>query len=526
MTTDRDRVAAPEWATAVRKDRRVDTGLTGGWVATPSPIARGAAFTDFTDRHIAVPEGDSDIATGVRFHELLHVRHSPTTVPTELMIQLGIPVQTMRVAEETRMNLLAVGTPSTGVFGRDTKGFAVASTKDGVNKERENLRRVVKGIKDGTEAAQADFAVEHDDFRSAVYQMFATWGLDCFRDVKRRLRRKPEWKDAVGGIAKYLKEHFDPDDRWAAKRLFASTQPIEYRWVDRRTERSVILPEGFAVSTVGIANLIERIIEDGGVAGKTIKKEGDEETATERGDDPDKGVPRQKSNAEWAGLRIGITSLTDTTATFIGRRKRPAITGKFPSRPDRLLTDPERRIFREVVRGNGGVVVFDCSGSMGVDYQVVRDAVAQFAGATVLAYTHVGANVANAWVLAQNGRMISADDMNDLPLNNGNGVDGQALRWALRQRRSPKDFILWVSDLGVTGVNDWTDDDLLLDCANLCRKHNIAQAHNTDQALEMLATIKRTGTVGRRNWSTRMEQIVQRIENGEPVPIVGVDYSR
>ena len=215
-----------------------------------------------------------------------------------------------------------------------------------------------------------------------------------------------------------------------------------------------------------------------------------------------------------------MTSLTEPTANFVGRRKRPSITGKFPSRPDRLLTDPERRIFREYAKGIGGIVVFDCSGSMGVDYEVVRGAVAQFAGATVLAYSYNGAGEANAWVLAKNGRMVSASEMENLRLNRGNSVDGLALRWAIRNRRSNKDFIMWVSDLGVTGLHDDWSSDLLEDCADLCRKYDIIQVGNTEEALSVLTNMKRNGGKPRRFWSPDFRKLIHNIEAGTVSPKV------
>jgi hypothetical protein len=220
-----------------------------------------------------------------------------------------------------------------------------------------------------------------------------------------------------------------------------------------------------------------------------------------------------------------MTSLDETTARFLGRRRRPAATGRKPVRPDRLLTDPERRIFREEVRGLGGVVVFDCSGSMGVNHEVVRETVAKFAGATVLAYSTImgstGRDKANAYILARNGRMISARDMAELPLHSGNGCDGPALRYAAQLRRSPRDFVLWVSDFGVTGVGDSQTYDHMTECAEICRRHRIVQVDDCVEALEVLEEMKRRGTAPRRYWTNAsMRNIIERIEAGQLDPAV------
>ena len=167
--------------------------------------------------------------------------------------------------------------------------------------------------------------------------------------------------------------------------------------------------------------------------------------------------------------------------------------GKYPSRPDRLLTDPERRIFRETVRGEGGIVVFDCSGSMSVTHEDVRAVTKKFAGATIVAYTQRGEHEANAWILARNQRMVSEHEFADIPLNHGNGVDGPMLRWAIRQKKNPKDFIVWVSDGYVTGKGDYSAETLVAECAELCVKHKIIGVEDCEEALNLLEEMKRTG---------------------------------
>lgn len=50
----------------------------------------------------------------------------------------------------------------------------------------------------------------------------------------------------------------------------------------------------------------------------------------------------------------------------LGRREIATNEGKYPKAFYRLVTDPYRRIFKRKTRSLGGVVVFDCSGSMGL----------------------------------------------------------------------------------------------------------------------------------------------------------------
>lgn len=512
-------IASPEWTTAVRSDRKVTEGVSGGWRVSAAPVARGASFTDFTTHSMAVPSGDDRIARGIRAHELLHARFSPVSVPSALAEQLQIPVQTIRTAEELRLNMIGV------TSGVDT--YLHRSETPDQTIARHEMSDAISAIADGTEAKAAAFAVDSDDWRGAVLLMVNTWGLETYDAVKRTLRKKEAWKEPLRGLHLYLRRHF-PTNRWnwATDSRITSTEPVEFAYMNNRTKETSVLPEGFQW-TIETAQQIEQIIQQGGVGKHRIVKPTGETTVKDD-DEPggDRDEERRVSDSQWAGLRLGVTSLTEKTASFLGRRRRPSITGKYPVRLDRLLTDPERRVFRQEVRGLGGVVLFDCSGSMRVDYEVVRNTVAQFEGCTVLAYSYedkssVGTLTPNLWVLARNGWMISAEEMAKLRLNRGNGVDGSALRYAVQHKRTPRDFVLWVSDCGVTGVHDDWSDDLLMDCADVVRRNGIMQAHSCDGALEVLAKMKRDGAAPRNYRQTQsLSKYIDRIENGSILPPV------
>lgn len=505
-------IAAPEWAVSSRQDFALDEQrLGGGWGTSSSPLSRGSAYTDLMNHEMSAPEGDSDIARAIRYHELTHARFSPVHVPKQLCDQLGISVETVRVAEEMRINLI-----TTTMDNRYYGGLPRAE-------EHSEIAQLTKKLTDNTEGASADFANANKDFRKAVYLMYATYGLDVFRTVKRRLKLNKEWAGAIEGIAKHLRNNYHLGRSYAGGEI-GSTVPDTFAYMDSRTPRQVVLPRGFIDFTVRVATEIESIIANGG-AGRGDRYQPSDEGGVD-GDEERSAEKRRAvgavSSVPWEGLRLGITSLTEPTAVFMGRRKRPAITGKAPRRPDRLLTDPERRIFTETVRGAGGIVVFDCSGSMGVAHDVIRRTTALFAGATVLAYTNAmdrSGSESNAWVLARNGRMISETDMNKLRLNRGNGCDGEALRWAVRNKRKG-DFILWVSDVGVTGHGDAQTHEMIVDCAELVRRHGIIQVNDTEAAVEMLSEMKRSGRLphGLVQDST-LKQYVANLTDGTQAPV-------
>jgi len=450
-----DRIVSPEWLVGGRADILVDGTLTEGWGVRSAPLVRGASYTDFSSNVIAVPTGDTPADAAVRMHELLHARISPTRVPQELMNQLGVTTEAVKLAEEVRVNLLGriVGSPELG----DTKDLA-----------------------DGSEQGLADNAVARNSWADALNLFLTTYNTDIHKTVKRRLRRNHDWKEPLELIDKWLNENrYNYESRtvsYRRKHDLRDTTPTAYRWYEKKVPHLEVIPDGFMNHSVPLAHKIDEWTDNPPTKTKP------EDLSSRR---------HKAQDGEWDDLRFGLTSLTETTAFFLGRRKRPAMVGKYPTRPDRLLTDPERRIFRETVRSNGGTVVFDCSGSMGITHEIVKNVVKQFAGATVVLYSTRGDSQPNVWIAADKGRMISEEDFAELPLHYGNCIDGPVLRWAVRRRKSTKDFILWVSDGQVTGKYDNWSDDLLVETALYQRKHKIIGAENAEEALQILADMKR-----------------------------------
>ena len=452
------RVASPEWVISGRGDALVESQLQGGWGSNSAPLSRGASSVDFGHREITVPAGDSPAEIAVRTHELLHARISPVSVPPQLLAQFGVTHSAVRLAEEVRVNVLG------SILHRRTNGEVS-----------------VREMRDGSEKGIADDAVEHGRWQAALSIFLNTYETCEFKTVKRRLRKKEEWREPLAIVEKYLNKNLAERE---IRNVIDSTLPTNYKWVDGRdgTQQSALLGHGFINVTLSLAQQVDDwLLHPPAPRTKGMTTAGRKSPISDgRG-------------ADWEQLRFGMTSLTETTTSFIGKRKRPAMMGKYPSRPDRLLTDPERRIFRETVRGEGGIVVFDCSGSMSVTHEDVRAVTKKFAGATVVAYTQRGEHQANAWILARNQRMVSEGEFSDIDLNHGNGVDGPILRWAIRQKKNPKDFIVWVSDGYVTGKGDYSAETLVAECAELSVKHKIIGVEDAREAIELLEEMKRTG---------------------------------
>lgn len=486
------RLVTPEWVTTSRVDVNVDEALRGGWGVSYAPLARNASFTDFGSHEMAVPAEDTPEGRAVRLHELVHARISPTSVPHELLSQLGVSAGAVRLAEEVRVN--SVGALS----AFQMKSYAA-------EEDRADVMDTFH-LTDGTEKEVAKRAVATENWTDAVSIFLSTYNTTTHKQVKRALRTRKEWRDALAHIEKRIAWH-SMDTKVThplSMSHLADTAPMEFTWLDsKRNEHKTMFPRGFIHHTLGLANDIDAWLQappdkDGNF--QKMKMAGKSRRSLHNG------------ASNWETMRFGLSALTETTTAFLGKRKRPSMTGKYPSRPDRLLTDPERRIFREPVRTKGGIVIFDASGSMGVTHETILDTVKQFAGATVVVYSHTTNLVANVWVVAKAGRMISREEFADLPLHNGNGVDGEVLRWAIRNRKHGE-FILWVSDGQVTGRHDRMNAGLVQECAYLSQKHNIIGVDTCEEAVQLLQEMKR-GRIPRNRYCDKIAGTLKSMNKG------------
>lgn len=455
-----DRIAAPEWVTGLRDDRAVIESHRDGWSVSNGPLTRGFSSTDFASHTMTVPAGDSPLAEAVRAHELIHAAVSPHFVPGDLLRLWGVSNQSIALAEELRVNALL----------RHDENM---TTKDGVPLWQE--------LKDGSEKKSAEIAVEKNDYAQAVMVFAGTFFTGAALGVKRRLRTKEEWRRPLERIQRRIEGVLGKDGCYVHGYSRMSTEPIEIEYPDPKGHvRSAVLPYGFIYGTLPLALMIEEAIASGRQSGP-----GDGEVTAEPGNNPGDGL-----SDHWDSIRFGMTKLTEPTARFFGKRRRPAITGKIPRRPDRLLTDPERRVFSEEVRGQGGVVVFDCSGSMSIQHHHVTSILSAFSGATIVAYANHYSGHPNAWILAKNGRMVTEAEFRKLPLHGGNGIDAPIVAWAARQKKTHKDFLIWISDGEVTGKNDHQTDELFDDMAAVIRRHGVTNVRHEHEAVTLVRNIK------------------------------------
>jgi hypothetical protein len=150
-------------------------------------------------------------------------------------------------------------------------------------------------------------------------------------------------------------------------------------------------------------------------------------------------------------------------------------------------------VFDHTIRGKGGIVVIDCSGSTHITSEQVRQILLNSPSATVVAYTVLsfqrdenGNLPPNAWVLATKGRMVE-----EMPFETGsaNAVDLPVMRWAVdsRKRREP---IVWVTDGGVSGWHDEFHESLNLEALEFVKRHGIIVAKDVNSAIDKLTKLQ------------------------------------
>lgn len=410
----------PEWLT--RSDR-----VPLPWTVDSGPVLRGEAFTDVSACHMRIPVGPDETSRCVRAHELMHAKVSPVTLwsPDDFGY---LSNETLIAAEEFRVNHLV-----------RAAGFPVDTH-----------------LADGSEKRSGERIGTSGDWNSAVLMIAATSGTAARRGVLAGLRRtRPEWVSDLRTL--------DTKLRRAWKRAVAGG--VE----------SVASTRVWGEATIGwrftleVAQIIHATLRDESRAA---------ESSSSRVDTASWG-----SRGFFARPIVVEPPLVGRTTGILRTRRISSTIGRHPRHIERLLTDPERRIFDRRVRTPGGVILIDQSGSMRLSDDQVWSMIRAAPGCTVIGYSHEARSVGvpNIWILARNGRVVVRVPRG----NGGNGVDGPALEFAASLRTRNEPFI-WVCDGYVTDAFDDHCDDLTRDCASLIERHRIHQVPDVPAAITAL----------------------------------------
>lgn len=463
-----------------RKDRPNENG---GWQIDTCKPVRGKPMTDIVGKHMVVPVADEQVDRVIRAHEMMHARISPAEDFPKWIARNIATEQALRVVEEVRVNFLV----KKAGFDTDVLG-------------------------DGSELTTGVLLAERGDWAECVYTAvgysYCGGGKDFLTGVRRVNRA---WGQTLKDITKRVEKEFVK----AFKRGdLGSTQ------VDPRTG---LAPFGFA-HTERIAEWVDRLAnlepeendEEENGEGENGSPQNDKNEKDEKQGKPDNQATNKKQDEQkrppvdpskinpidpkgrdglvptWGELKVKRLPMTRRAKGGLGRKRIASATGRNPRRIGNALVDPQRRVFDATKKGNGGVVLIDGSGSMSLQSKQILEITEQAPGCTVAVYSADRDNkLDNLLVLAENGKMVG-----ELPKRNGgNGVDGEAIRWALKQRKRSSTPVVWITDGQVHGLGNnggWGGyhDILAMDCVKEAVKGKVFLAPTVDAGIEVLKQLK------------------------------------
>lgn len=168
-------------------------------------------------------------------------------------------------------------------------------------------------------------------------------------------------------------------------------------------------------------------------------------------------------------------------------RKSSSDRGVVPRRMHRMASD--RKVFTRKTTVAGGSLMIDCSGSMGLYKEDIREIVELLPASNVAGYVGYNRKIngydGQIQIIAQNGR-ISNEALEELTNWGANSVDLEGLRW-LAEQPEPR---IWVSDQMVFGVdengkNDYLDNYKRDEIARFMRKNNIIPIEERQMVLKV-----------------------------------------
>jgi hypothetical protein len=191
-----------------------------------------------------------------------------------------------------------------------------------------------------------------------------------------------------------------------------------------------------------------------------------------------------KASIPWGPMDILAPTLTHSCRKLPRTTKRKLVCGytgafRFPSR---ALPAADGRAFTRRRPANCGTLLIDCSGSMSeqVTHDRLMAVLARGPSATIGLYAGRPASKSGSLLIAARNGMHAAREVIDNWTHSGNVVDGPALQW-LSQQKAPR---VWVSDGEVTGLNDRTATNLLVEANTLVTVAHTRRIPTLDDYLE------------------------------------------
>jgi len=468
-----------------------DDVLSGDkWQVSEVRPIRGEPKTCVDRKIMMIPLGDDDTARCIRTHEMVHAKVSPTSEDFIGWITRGVASeQALIIAEESRVNYLtnSLGLPTEEFLGdgrepMDAKDFATGGDWQAL------VASQVAGVFTASEkvwsktCAEMGFTKQARELKNIAQHVRDFWMTNgaCYENIARV-------------------DEMDDDQTKQLARIIAD--PEKYMEQKRAAGR-----DGNEEFYYKSANIGFSFTEELAVKVDKWLKAGALVDASGKGDNVIEGLEHSEIHLcldGWDTLRWSPVKPMRSVVGAVSRKRIATNVGKYPRRIERLLSDPERRIFDTVKKATGGFVLIDASGSMDFSAEEIEQMVLAAPGCTVIAYSapddprdYLPSSPSyaehTAWILADNGKMLSRDQIDDLAgeINGGNGVDRPALEWAISKRKSKKQPIIWVTDGSIHG-----DVSEIFDVVQLAKRENVMYAEDCTSAVELLKQLKRVRNV-------------------------------
>lgn len=468
--------------------RRDDLPL-GKWTIHSSSAQAGEPKTEVTGRQMFVPTYDDEHSRHIRAQQMFHAKVSPTEKQMAKWIKRAwASERTLLACENLRITTLM-----------SEAGF------------EPHLH-----LQDGSEFRNGFQVSAHNDFQTAVLMSVALGNTAGHAEFLRGVEQThPEWKPVLTkltqqGIAYYKSILTYNETEIAEGRAWRLITELNATGATPHTN-------GFGY-TEQLAKWVETMVgaigtpppkpQDNQPKGKGKGKKGKDGDgdgnkadelakllreitkagkATKAGSWRHGTIPRKGKDDVWGVLKVGKPPLLRNVIGAIGKKRVATEMGRNPRRIARLLTDPQRRIFDRVIKGEGGVVLVDTSGSMCLEEEDVKQLVLNAPSALVAQYSGGSRIHPNLYVVANKGKMCQK-----LPRPHGlNEVDLPALRWAVKNKQRPTSPVIWVSDGVVTGKGDTTGVDLTMEVIKFCQKNGVYVVPTPAQAIELLKKLQR-----------------------------------
>jgi len=465
---------------------RRDTG-GGAWTVNNCEARRGDPRTDLINRVMDAPSDNDELARVIRAHELMHSKISPANEWPAWIKREVATRRSLEAVEELRVNYLC-----------QKAGFKMneflADGSEMADGERIGAIRDWQGAV--TMALATASSKANKAFLNGVRRHNRVWG-DALLDISKRAIKEMKKADKHGGLASTAEDsksklaplgftHTERLAEWLDRLVGVDPKDIEREYGDKREEKK-------QKKTGKIADSSTTADEGKGIHSNK-DGDGDEKTKGRMSGTPITNItPSSPSDRAitWTELRVARLPMPKLTKGNIGKRRVASNVGLRPRRMHRILTDPEMRIFDRVIRGRGGVVIIDASGSMNFTHEQIRNIVENAPGALVALYTDRAGKGTNMFIVADKGRMV-----NELPETGfGNGVDFPALVWGVKHKQRHNSPMIWVTDGGVCAGNTGFSNISAMQCLTYCKKNRIAIVPYIEDAIEQLNNLRKGSKV-------------------------------